>query len=100
MPYGLLSRSRLFPLIPSLLKVERHLYNQQMNLVRLCNGLGIAVFGYSPLGALGYVAIGLASGQGACDKALDEPLVKAIATRLGKTPAQVQRTPMIKLVWD
>ena len=45
--------------------------------------------GYSPLGSNSYVGLGLASGEGPCDKAAEEPAVRALALRLGKTPAQV-----------
>lgn len=47
---------------------------------------GIAVTGFSPLGAGSYVSIG---GATADQSALVDPVIIAIATRIGATPAQV-----------
>jgi len=74
---------------PAVIQVERHLYNQQSALVKLCRGRRLTCVGYSPLGSNSYVGLGLASGEGPCDKAAEEPAVRALALRLGKTPAQV-----------
>ena len=41
---------------------------------------------YSPLGAPSYVPLGMAAAD---ESVMDEPAVKAAATRTGKTPAQV-----------
>lgn len=71
---------------PSVLQIELHPYLTQQKLVRFCREKGIAVTGFSPLGALSYVQLGMA---GSGDSVLDEPAVVAAARRLGKTPAQV-----------
>ena len=68
------------------LQVERHPYLAQEKLVRFAQGEGIVVTGFSPLGSGSYVELGMAAPG---DSALLEPAVKAIAERLGATPAQV-----------
>ena len=71
---------------PSVLQVELHPYLTQEKLLRYCQQENIAVTGFSPLGALSYVPIGMAEKN---DSVLDEPVVKEIAERLDRTPAQV-----------
>lgn len=71
---------------PAVLQVELHPYLAQEKLLRFCRQEGIAVTGFSPLGASSYVPIGMA---GADESALAEPVVVEIARRRGKTPAQV-----------
>ncbi len=51
-----------------------------------CQQENIAFTAFSPLGAPSYVPLGMAKES---DSVLDEPLVKSIAARVGKTPAQV-----------
>jgi hypothetical protein len=57
----------------------------QSKLVRYCAAEGIAVTAFSPLGSSSYVEIGMAA---ATDAVIDEPVVKAIATKHARTPAQ------------
>lgn len=71
---------------PAVLQVELHPYLTQEKLVRFARDNGIAVTAFSPLGAHSYHAIGMADPG---ESILDEPVVTAAATRLGKTPAQV-----------
>lgn len=71
---------------PSVLQVELHPYLTQEKLLRYCQQENIAVTGFSPLGALSYVPIGMAEKN---DSVLDEPVVKEIAERLDRTPAQI-----------
>lgn len=71
---------------PSLLQVELHPYNSQQKLVRFCQEKGIAVTGFSNLGASSYLEMNMA-GKG--DSCLEEPVVKAIAEAQQRTPAQV-----------
>ena len=71
---------------PAVLQVELHPYLGQEKLVRFCREQGIAVTGFSPLGALSYVPLAMAEQR---DSVLDEPAVRAAAARHGKTPAQV-----------
>jgi D-xylose reductase len=71
---------------PEVLQVELHPYLQQEKLLRYCASEGIHVTGFSPLGAGSYVALNMATPQ---ESALVDPVVQAIAARLGATPAQV-----------
>lgn len=71
---------------PAVLQVEMHPYLTQEKLLRFCREAKIAVTAFSPLGALSYVPLGMASGR---DSVLEEPCVAAAATRLGRSPAQV-----------
>ena len=71
---------------PAVLQVEVHPYLTQEKLLRLCHDRDIAVTAFSPLGALSYVSLNMAS---EADTVLEEPVVLAAAKRLGKTPAQV-----------
>ena len=70
---------------PEVLQVELHPYLCQEKLLRLCRELNIAVTGFSPLGALSYVPLGMAE---AGDNVLKEPVVQQIATAHHITPAQ------------
>ena len=72
--------------IPEVLQVEMHPYLVQRNLTRFCASYSIAVTAFSPLGAASYVEIGMATPS---QSALADPVVTAIAARLGATPAQV-----------
>lgn len=71
---------------PAMLQVELHPYLTQEKLLRLCQQEQIAVTGFSPLGALSYVPLGMATVQ---ESLLDEPVFRAAAAAHGKTPAQV-----------
>jgi D-xylose reductase len=71
---------------PAVLQVELHPYLAQEKLVRFCRAEGIAVTGFSPLGALSYVPLGMAEAR---ESVLDEAVVRAAAARHGKTPAQI-----------
>lgn len=71
---------------PSVLQVEMHPYNTQEKLLRFCRSSGIAVTGFSNLGAGSYVELGMATQNDSC---LNEAVVQEIAKAHGKTPAQV-----------
>jgi D-xylose reductase len=71
---------------PAVLQVELHPFLQQPKLVRFCAEHGIAVTGFSPLGAGSYVALGMATDA---DSALRHPEIAAIALKHRITPAQV-----------
>ncbi|MGQ7846154.1 aldo/keto reductase [Granulosicoccus sp. 3-233] len=71
---------------PAVLQVESHPYLTQANLLRFCAEEDIAVTAFSPLGALSYLELDMASQS---ESVLQQPSVMAIAERLGKTPAQV-----------
>jgi D-xylose reductase len=71
---------------PAMLQVELHPFLQQPKLVRFCQEAGIAVTGFSPLGAGSYVELGMASDA---DSALSHPLIKELAAKHGVSPAQI-----------
>jgi D-xylose reductase len=79
----LLSYARIHPAV---LQVELHPYLTQEKLLRFCRENRIAVTGFSPLGALSYVELGVAGPE---HSVLQEPVVRAAADRHGKTPAQM-----------
>ena len=79
----LLSYARIHP---AALQVELHPYLTQGKLLRFCKENRIAVTGFSPLGALSYVELGMARPE---HSVLQDPVVRAAAHRHGKTPAQV-----------
>lgn len=71
---------------PAMLQVEMHPYLTQEKLLRFCRQENIGVTAFSPLGAASYYSIGMA-GEG--DSAMEEPVVKEIASRHRRSPAQV-----------
>ncbi len=71
---------------PAVLQVELHPYLAQEKLLRFCREEGIAVTGFSPLGAASYVSLGMAT---AGDSVLSEPAIVEAARRHRKTPAQI-----------
>lgn len=71
---------------PSVLQVEMHPYLVQDKLLRFCRLKGIAVTAFSNLGAGSYVPLGMAAVEESC---LREPIVQEIASKHGRTPAQV-----------
>jgi D-xylose reductase len=71
---------------PAVLQVELHPYLTQDKLVRFCHEAGIAVTGFSPLGALSYLSLGMAKPE---ESVLEQAAVRAAARRHSKTPAQV-----------
>ncbi len=71
---------------PAVLQVEMHPYLTQEKLLRFARDAGIAVTAFSPLGAQSYYSLGMAQPS---ESVLEQPVVRAAATRCGKTPAQV-----------
>ncbi len=71
---------------PAVLQVEMHPYLAQPRLLRFCAEQGIACTAFSPLGALSYHAIGMASPE---DSLLELPLIREIAAARARTPAQI-----------
>ncbi len=71
---------------PAVLQVESHPYLTQEKLMRFCAQEDIAVTAFSPLAALSYLELDMAD---ASESVLQQPAVLNIATRVGKTPAQV-----------
>ncbi len=71
---------------PAMLQVESHPYLTQERLLRVAGDLDIAVTAFSPLGALSYVSLDMATNE---DSVLLQPPVVAAAERLSRTPAQI-----------
>jgi alcohol dehydrogenase (NADP+) len=62
---------------PAVVQVESHPYLPERELLDFCQRQGIALLAFAPLG------------HGMEPKITDDPVIKAIAQRVGKTPAQV-----------
>jgi D-xylose reductase len=71
---------------PEVLQVEAHPYLSQERLIKLAQDYGMTVTAFSPLGALSYVSLDMATEN---ESVLEMEAVKVAAARLGKTPAQV-----------
>lgn len=71
---------------PAVLQVESHPYLVQEKLFRFCREHDIAYTAFSPLGALSYFSLGMASED---QSVIRNPVITSIAERLGRTPAQV-----------
>ncbi|MBU2099216.1 MAG: aldo/keto reductase, partial [Gammaproteobacteria bacterium] len=71
---------------PAMLQIESHPYLTQQRLIRLAQSYDMAVTAFSPLGAGSYVELSMASDQ---DSVLNQPVVREIASRVQRTPAQV-----------
>jgi aldehyde reductase len=62
---------------PAVVQVEAHPYLPESELLKFCNQRGIVLLAFAPLGH------GIRPGP------LEDPVILAIAARVGKTPAQV-----------
>lgn len=71
---------------PAVLQVESHPYLTAEKMRRFCREQDIAMTAYSPLGALSYVELDMAS---RADAVIEQAAVRDIAERLHRTPAQV-----------
>lgn len=71
---------------PAMLQIESHPYLTQEALIRTAQDHDVPVTAFSPLGALSYVSLDMASGA---DSVLLEPAVIAAAKRVERTAAQV-----------
>ncbi|CRK11449.1 hypothetical protein BN1723_001788, partial [Verticillium longisporum] len=73
---------------PAVLQVEHHPYLAQPQLVAAARETGVAVTAYSTFGPQSFLELGNPRAA-AVPPLMDVPLVKAIAARHGRTPAQV-----------
>ena len=71
---------------PAVLQIESHPYLTQEKIMRFCREEDIAVTAFSPLGASSYLELGMASEH---ESVLDTAVVRDIASRVMRTPAQV-----------
>ncbi|MFD2167580.1 aldo/keto reductase [Thalassotalea euphylliae] len=71
---------------PFALQIESHPYNTQEKLIATAKNYGLSVTAFSPLGALSYLELDMASAN---ESVLEQAVVKAAAERVNKTPAQV-----------
>lgn len=71
---------------PEMLQIEAHPFLSQEKLIKLAKSFDMEVTAFSPLGALSYVELDMAESN---DTVLDQPTIKAVSERTGKTPAQV-----------
>eukprot|EP00899_Mesostigma_viride_P009492 jgi/Mesvir1/18544/Mv17063-RA.2 len=70
---------------PAVWQVELHPYLQQPMLLEYAKSRGIAVSGYSPLGALSYHEMGMYKDK----SVLDDPCITKLADKHGKSTAQI-----------
>lgn len=79
---------RYAKIVPATLQIEHHPYLTQEGLVKLARDHGIAVTAYSSFGPQSFLELDM---QRAKDTPLlfDNPTIKSIAEKKGKTPAQV-----------
>ncbi|KAM3568380.1 hypothetical protein VYU27_009498, partial [Nannochloropsis oceanica] len=59
----------------------------QQSLVAFCQQEGIALTGFSPLGASSYIQLGMDKGEGV--GVLNHPTIKALAEKYNHSPAQI-----------
>ena len=71
---------------PAVLQVELHPYLTQQKLIRMARENGIQVTGFSNLGPLSYVELGMATDD---ESLLIHPLITELAARYSKTPGQI-----------
>lgn len=71
---------------PAVLQIESHPYLTQDKLIRFCHEQGIAVTAFSPLGAQSYFSLNMAQAD---ESVLSHEVIRAIAARHERTPAQV-----------
>lgn len=71
---------------PAVIQVELHPFLTQEKLLRFCRDQALAVTAFSPLGALSYFSLGMAERS---ESVLDVALIKEIAQRHSRTPAQI-----------
>ncbi|KAF3762255.1 Aldo/keto reductase [Cryphonectria parasitica EP155] len=83
--YDLLRYARIRP---ATLQIEHHPYLVQEQLLKAAEAEGITITAYSSFGPAGFVELDMARAKNVTPL-MEEPTVKKIADKLGKTPAQV-----------
>lgn len=73
---------------PATLQIEHHPFLTQQQLIDLCAAEGIAVTAYSSFGPQSFLELDVAKAKVAAPL-LEHPVIKKIAEKQGKTPAQV-----------
>jgi len=81
---------------PEVLQVEMHVYLQQKELVAFCKANNILVTAYSPLGSKGIEKM-MPNSTRKFPDLMENSVVVEIASRLGKTPAQILIRYLIEL---
>jgi len=71
---------------PAVLQIELHPFLTQEKLLQFCHEEGIAVTGFSPLGAQSYFSLGMAQED---ESVFDTEVARQLASRHGRTPAQI-----------
>lgn len=71
---------------PAVNQVELHPFLVQEQLVNYCQRVGVALTGFSPLGAGSYVSLDMATAE---ESVLKHPTINAIAAQRQRSPAQV-----------
>ncbi|MCG8587379.1 MAG: aldo/keto reductase [Pirellulales bacterium] len=71
---------------PATLQIESHPYLTQEKLLRFCHEEAIVPVAFSPFGAQSYFSLGMANES---EAVMEQPIVVDIASRHGKSPAQV-----------
>eukprot|EP00992_Anisonema_acinus_P010457 TRINITY_DN6599_c0_g1_i1.p1 TRINITY_DN6599_c0_g1~~TRINITY_DN6599_c0_g1_i1.p1 ORF type:complete len:342 (+),score=90.76 TRINITY_DN6599_c0_g1_i1:55-1026(+) len=71
---------------PAVNQIEIHPFLTQERMLRWCKMTNVVVTAYSSFGGASYVELGMATSS---DSALENPVIKEIAAKHSKTPAQV-----------
>ncbi|KAK0384203.1 hypothetical protein NLU13_8291 [Sarocladium strictum] len=79
---------RYAKITPASLQVEIHPYYQQRDLVKMAQNEGIFVTAYSSFGPTGFIECNMDEAKNA-KPLMEHEVIKAIADKVGKTPAQV-----------
>lgn len=80
--------TRYAKIVPASLQVEIHPYLQQEELVKMAKNQGIFVTAYSSFGPTGFIECNMDPADNA-KSLMDHEVIKGIADKVGKTPAQV-----------
>jgi D-xylose reductase len=79
---------RYAKIVPATLQIEHHPYLTQLGLVKVAQANGISVTAYSSFGPASFIELDMKEAKDA-PPLLEHPLIKKLADKHGKTPAQV-----------